>query len=201
MIKIIIVDDDVLIRESLKIIFQMDEEFQVIDTGSNGQEAIHLCEKHAIDIAILDVRMPVMNGVEATASIIGKTQTKVLILTTFDEDDFIQEAFKNGASGYILKNSPPEQIKQAVLSVYSGNKVLSDTVLEAIRKPLDPKSRLQNLTDREIEIVELIAKGLTNLEIANCLFIAEGTVKNSVSNILSKLELKHRTQIAIHYLK
>jgi DNA-binding NarL/FixJ family response regulator len=198
MIKLILVDDDVLIRESLKIILEMDDQFQIVGTGENGKEAISLVEENDVDVAILDIRMPVMNGVEATEVIAKKT--KVLILTTFDEDDLIQEAFNNGASGYLLKNSPPDQIKQAILSVYSGNAVMTDAVLSQLRHPLTRDEKLEGLTNRERDVVQLIAKGLTNAEIASNLFISEGTVKNTVSNILSKLELKHRTQIAVFYL-
>lgn len=208
-INIIIADDDALIRESLKIIFfDLDERFHVVNVAKNGKEAYDICKKEAVDVALLDVRMPILNGVEATAKkIVSDTMVKVLILTTFDEDDYIKNAFLNGASGYLLKNNPPEQIKNAVIAVQGGgNAVVQDVVMEKIKK--NPTSRnnkedkLKELTTREKkEIVTLIAKGLTNKEIANQLFISEGTVKNTVSNVLSKLALKHRTQIAIYYLE
>lgn len=203
-INIIIADDDALIRESLKIIFDLDERFHVVHVAHHGKEAYDICKKEAVDVALLDVRMPILNGVEATAKIVSETMVKVLILTTFDEDDYIKNAFLNGASGYLLKNNPPEQIKNAVLAVQGGNAVVQDVVMEKIKNPpnKNPKEdRLKALTTREKEVVVLIAKGLTNKEIGEKLFISEGTVKNTVSNVLSKLALKHRTQIAIYYLE
>ncbi len=143
-------------------------------------------------------------GLKQLQKIVSDTMVKVLILTTFDEDDYIKNAFLNGASGYLLKNNPPEQIKNAVIAVQGGNAVVQDVVMEKIKNPTsrnNKEDKLKELTTREKEIVTLIAKGLTNKEIANQLFISEGTVKNTVSNVLSKLALKHRTQIAIYYLE
>lgn len=206
MIKIIIADDDQLITESLKIIFDLDDRFELVGTGHNGNEALALCTTHEVDVALLDIRMPEMNGVEATKKIVEATETKVLILTTFDEDDFIKEAFLNGASGYLLKKNPPDQIKNAILSVFGGNVVMQESVLKKIgggqsENDFSDDAKFELLTEREIEIVEAIAEGYTNKEIAEKLFLSEGTVKNSVSSILNKLQLKHRTQIAIYYLK
>lgn len=201
-IKVLIADDDALIRESLKMIFDYDDRFDVVSVCSNGQEAQESCINKNIDVAVLDVRMPIKNGVEATKEIVSQTSTSVMILTTFDEDAYIKEAFANGASGYLLKNSPPDQIKNAVYSISGGNLVVQDVVMAQLNNPSQNRlDKLDGLTSREIEVVELIAEGLTNHEIASRLFITEGTVKNNVSNILSKLELKHRTQIAIFYLK
>ncbi len=203
-INIIIADDDVLIRESLKIIFEMDERFNVVWVAEDGKEAYDICRKKEIDVALLDVRMPFLNGVEATAKIVSDTSAKVLILTTFGEDDYIKNAFLNGASGYLLKNNPPDQIKNAVISVNDGNAVVQDIVMEKIKNPRsknNKEDKLKDLTLREREVVQLIAKGLTNKEIADNLFISEGTVRNTVSHVLGKLSLKHRTQIAIYYLE
>ena len=201
-IKIVIADDDALIRESLVIFFEVDDRFEVIGTAQNGQEALELCLSKEVDVAVLDIRMPTLNGVDATGKIVSSTQTRVLILTTFDDDDDIKKVFLNGASGYLLKNSPPDVIKNAVVTVHGGNNVIQDVVMDQLRNPYkNLKEKLKDLTTREKDVVELIAKGLTNQEIAESLFITEGTVKNLVSQILSKLELKHRTQIAIYYLK
>jgi len=201
-IKIVIADDDALIRESLVIFFEVDDRFEVIGTAQNGQEALELCLSNEVDVAVLDIRMPTLNGVDATGKIVSSTQTRVLILTTFDDDDDIKNVFLNGASGYLLKNSPPDVIKNAVVTVHGGNNVIQDVVMDQLRNPYkNLKEKLKDLTTREKDVVELIAKGLTNQEIAESLFITEGTVKNLVSQILSKLELKHRTQIAIYYLK
>lgn len=200
-IGVLIADDDALIRESLKMIFDYDDRFEVIHVCSNGQEAIEACQSYDIDVAILDVRMPGVNGVEATQAIVAGTKTSVMILTTFDEDEFIKAAFGHGASGYLLKNSPPDQIKNAVYGIKGGNMVVQNVVMAQLNKPSQKHAQmLDGLTVREVEVVQGIAQGLTNGEIAKLLFITEGTVKNTVSNILSKLALKHRTQIAIFYL-
>jgi DNA-binding NarL/FixJ family response regulator len=200
-VKIIIADDDALIRESLNIIFNLDERFEIIKVCENGKEAVDVCRDKQVDVAILDIRMPELNGVEATKAIVELTDTRVMILTTFDEDAYVKDAFSYGASGYLLKNSPPDQIKNAVLTVYGGSSVVQDVVMEQLNSPnVERLKKLDILTTREKEVVALIAEGLTNFEIAGKLFITEGTVKNTVSNILGKLELKHRTQIAIFYL-
>lgn len=205
MVRLIIADDDQLITESLKIIFDLDERFDLVGVGQNGREAVALCRRKDVDVALLDVRMPEMNGVDATKVIVAETNTKVLILTTFDEDEFIKEAFRNGASGYLLKKNPPDQIKHAILAVSGGNAVVQDSVLKKIGavdvNEVEDDGRFDLLTEREMEIVEAIAEGFTNKEIAERLFLSEGTIKNNVSSILSKLQLKHRTQIAIYYLK
>jgi DNA-binding NarL/FixJ family response regulator len=205
-IKVLIADDDILIRESLKIILGLDEEFEVVGSVENGLEALEKCIKEEIDIALLDVRMPVMNGVEAVKEIVMKTTTKALILTTFDEDEYIFKALKNGARGYLLKNNSPEKIKDAIKTVFGGNTVMQDGILDkftqAIRSPkLDKMPKSDSFTEREIDIIKAIAEGLSNKEISNKLYISEGTVKNYITSILNKTELRHRTQIAICYLK
>lgn len=204
-IKILIADDDELIRESLKIILNMNEEFSIVATASNGLEAVKACLREEIDVALLDVRMPVMNGVEALKEIVSKCSTKTLILTTFDEDEYIKDALKYGAMGYLLKNNSPEKIKNAIYTVLNGNIVLQDTI---IKKIINPDKENQNgfnyknkFTEREKEIIKLIAEGLSNKGIAGNLHISEGTVKNYISSILDKTYLDHRTQIAIYYLK
>lgn len=202
-LRVIIADDDALIRDGLRIIFELDERFDLVDVVENGQQAFRVCRDNEVDVALLDVRMPEMNGVEATLKIVSETKTKALILTTFDEDQFISKAFENGASGYLLKNNSADQIKNAVISVAGGNMVVQDVVMSQItnKDKNNRDDKLSVLTNREQEIVGRILEGLTNKEIAETLFISEGTVKNAVSGILSKLELKHRTQIAIYVLK
>ncbi|ORX23602.1 DNA-binding response regulator [Thermoanaerobacterium sp. PSU-2] len=203
-IKILIADDDSLIRESLKIILEMDKDFEVLSCVDDGLKALNYCLKHDVDVALIDVRMPVMNGVQASYEICSRTKTKVLILTTFDDDEYIVDVIKSGAKGYLLKNNSPENIKNAIKMVYAGNSVIQDVVLdkikEGIRKCDDSKIDMSMFTKREIEIMDLISKGLSNKEIADKLFISEGTVKNYISSILDKTSLQHRTQIAIYYL-
>ena len=209
-IKVLIADDDALIRESLKIILEVDDQIEVVSCVLNGQEAIEGCSQDNIDVALLDVRMPVMNGVEATKEIVEKSDTKVLILTTFDEDEYISQSIKNGAKGYLLKNNSPDKIINAIKTINGGNSVIQEDVLDKIRcqlddnnmnKDQDNKIDISKFTERELEVVKAIAEGLTNKEIALRLFISEGTVKNYITSILNKTKLKHRTQIAIYYLK
>ena len=159
MINTIIADDDNLIRESLKIILSIDDEINVIDAFENGQEAMKYCLTNSVDIALLDVRMPIMNGVDATKEIVSRSNTKVIILTTFDEDEYINKALKNGAKGYLLKNNPPENIINAIKMVHKGNSVIQDNVLNKISENISSlNSNVVNkdkFTQREIEIIKL----------------------------------------------
>ncbi|WP_373898223.1 response regulator [Haloimpatiens sp. FM7315] len=203
-IQVLIADDDSLIREGLKIILDMDERFHVVDTVDNGLKAIESCKNKPIDVALLDMRMPVMNGVEAIKYISNSSKVKILVLTTFDEDDYIKEALKYGAKGYILKNNTPDAIKNAIISVYHGSNVIEDVIMEKLKQGFvdtdDNKIDINKFTKREIEVIKYISKGLSNKEISEKLFLSEGTVKNYITNILNKTELKHRTQIAIYYI-
>ena len=206
-IQVIIADDNSFIREGLKIILSTYEEFAVLDTVSDGKEAVDYCLAHEVDLALLDVRMPNMNGVEATKLITEQTSTKPIILTTFDDDEYILEAIKNGAKGYLLKNNDPEQIRDAMKSVFHGNSILQDVIFEKLKSNLSPtnnaaetKIDLTQFTEREREILSLIAKGYSNKGISKELFISEGTVANYITSILGKTGLDHRTQIAIFYL-
>ncbi|MDC2865837.1 response regulator transcription factor [Bacillus sp. BP-3] len=205
-IKVIIADDNSFIREGMKIILSTYEEFEVLETVNDGQEALDYCQKHDVDIALLDVRMPNMNGVEATKLICEQTKTKPLILMTFDDDEYILDAVKNGAKGYLLKNNDPERIRDAIKSVHHGNTVMQDVVLNKIKSNLqgnkEEGSKIDKslFTERELSIIALIAKGFSNKEISKQLFISEGTIANYITSVLNKTGLEHRTQIAIYYL-
>ncbi|MDH5161258.1 response regulator transcription factor [Heyndrickxia oleronia] len=205
-IKIIIADDNSFIREGLKIILNTYEEFEVLDTLNDGKEAVDYCKNNEVDVALLDVRMPHMNGVEATKIISKETKTKPMILTTFDDDEYILDAIKNGAKGYLLKNNEPERIRDAIRSVYNGNSIIQDIVLEKIKsnlletKETETKIDPTLFTTRERDIMSLIAKGYSNKEISKQLFISEGTVANYITSILGKTGLEHRTQIAIYFI-
>lgn len=203
-IKVLIADDDILIREGLKIILQSDDRFDVLDCVENGLKAVEYCTREKVDVALLDVRMPVLDGLQAAREISSKSGTKPLILTTFDDDNFIISAVKNGARGYLLKGSSPSRILDAIRIVHEGGTVMQDVAMDIIKSELSA-GRKTNIpdglfTDRELEIVTLIAKGLSNREIASTLFMSEGTIKNYISAILDKTGLEHRTQIAIYYL-
>lgn len=210
-IKILIADDDTLIREGLRIILQLDDDFEVASCVENGKQAVEFCRTNKVDIALLDVRMPVMNGLEASKAIAEGGYARPLILTTFDDAELIVGAVKSGARGYLLKNTPPERLKDSIKVVYNGGTVMQDLAFEKIKFELesntmqkkDPAARkIKNelFTERELQIMELIAKGLSNREIAQTIYISEGTVKNYISSILDKTGLQHRTQIAIYYL-
>ncbi|MGG7076640.1 response regulator transcription factor [Clostridium sardiniense] len=204
-IRLVIGEDDDLIRESLKIILGANSNIEVLDAFPNGREALEYVVRNDVDIALLDVRMPIMNGVLATKEINEKSNTKVIILTTFDEDDYIKSAISYGAKGYLLKNTPPDKIISAIEMVYAGNSVIQEEVLSKLSSNLDYKEKeefdMTQFTEREIEIIKEISKGASNKEISSSLFISEGTVKNYITSILQKTGLSHRTQIAIKYLK
>ncbi len=203
-IKVLIADDDALIREGLKIILQSDDRFEVSGCVENGSKAVEFCSKQQVDVALLDVRMPVKDGLEAAREIASGTKTKALILTTFDDDDFILNAVKYGAKGYLLKSSPPARIMDAIRIVHEGGTVMQDVAMDIIKGELSAERKgcipEGLLTERETDIVTLLAKGLSNRDIAARLFMSEGTVKNYISSILGKTGLEHRTQLAIYYL-
>ncbi|SFA83728.1 response regulator transcription factor [Clostridium frigidicarnis] len=201
-IKILICDDDKLIRESLKILLPLDSEIEVVAEASNGNEAIEMCNTKEIDVALIDIRMPELNGVEAVKEIAHRSNTKCLILTTFDEEIYVNEALKCGAKGYILKNNSPEQIIHAIKSVYNDTIVMNENILDKIKgKDCEPEISKYKFTERELDIIKAISEGLSNKEISGKLFISQGTVRNYITTILDKTDLKHRTQIAINYLK
>lgn len=203
-IKIVLADDDSLIRESFKIILSYDEHIEVMNAFGDGMDAIEYCSKEKVDIALLDVRMPRVNGIQATREIVKRSDTKVIILTTFDEDEYIGEAMKCGARGYILKSSESSMILDTIKDIY-----LEDLMYKSIdwsdrdvfiEKIFQNKEELLNFTRKEKEIVKEIASGLTNKEIAKKLFISEGAVKRYISSILNKTGLARRIQIAMFYL-
>jgi DNA-binding NarL/FixJ family response regulator len=209
-IRVLLADDDALIREGLNIIIGMDPEFLVAACASNGKEAVEAALSHSdIDVALVDIRMPVMDGVQATREICARTPVKVLILTTFDDDEYIRDAIRAGAKGYLLKNSTPDKIKSSIRMIHQGGSVMEGLVLDKIRNSLSREAPEHEssggidttlFSEREIEIMKLIAEGLSNREIASTLFISEGTVKNYITSILDKTNLDHRTQVAIYYL-
>ena len=201
-IRILICDDDTLIRESLKIILPLKGDIEVIGEAANGRECIDFCLENEVDVALIDIRMPIVNGVEAVREIVKNTKTKCIVLTTFDEEDYINEAIIYGAKGYILKNNSPQQIANSIVSVYNNTIVMNENVLGKLRvKESEPEIKKYNFTDREVEIIKAISEGLSNKEISNKLFISEGTIRNYITTILNKTGLEHRTALAVNYLK
>jgi DNA-binding NarL/FixJ family response regulator len=203
-IKVLIADDDALVREGLRVILQVDDRFEVVACVANGKEAVEVCAKKSVDVALLDVRMPVMDGLAAAAEISRLGGTRALMLTTFDNDDLVAGAISSGARGYLLKSSPPQRIKDAIGVVADGGSVIQDAAMDKLKQRLasPPQPRIDEsiFSEREMEVIKAIAAGQSNKEIAEKLFISEGTVKNHVSSILDKTGLDHRTQIAIYYL-
>lgn len=208
-IRILIVDDQPIVCEGLNTILQFEEDFEVVGICHNGQEALDFCEQNIPDIILMDARMPVINGIEATGEITRLfPDTRVLILTTFNEDMLIVEGLQNGAKGFLLKDIEPEELCKIIRVVYDGGVCLHPDVSQKILSNLSDKVRenpvdklsgydISQLTNREKEVLKLIGKGLSNSEIASVLFIVEGTVKNHVSSLLDKLGARDRTQLAL----
>ncbi|NLM86032.1 MAG: response regulator transcription factor [Clostridiales bacterium] len=199
MIKVAVIDDDALIRESLGILLEGKEGIHIVGFGENGLEALRLAPQ--CDVMLLDLRMPLKGGLDVLKEVAA--QTRVLVLTTFDDDAEIVKALRGGAHGYLLKSAKPAAIIQAIAQLHQGKSVFDEVALEALRRSLKPAStaKLAELSERENEIVKAIADGLSNRQIADALFISEGTVKNHITAILQKTGLAHRTQIAVSHLK
>lgn len=208
-IKVMIADDSDFVRDGMKIILDVDDDFEVLGTAANGSELIKLAENNRPDVILMDIQMPEMDGIEATRHIVERDLGKVLILTTFDDDELVQQALKNGAKGYLIKNHTPEHLKQMIKSVYNGTGVMEESILQTLagragntgdRSPQSAGFDTSGYSERELDIVRAVAEGLSNKEIAAKLYISEGTVKNYITNILAKENLSHRTALAVYYL-
>ncbi len=204
--KVLIVDDDGLIRDGIKLSMELEDDFEVIGTASNGQEAFDICKKNRPDLVLMDIRMPIMDGVLGTKLIKDHfNDIKVVILTTYKDDQYIKEAMQNGAEGYILKNQSLDSIIDSLRVVASGNTVLEKGVAETLHSILKEEKKSESVSydfsEREFEILKLVAEGLSNKEISEKLFLSQGTVRNYVSGLLTKLDLRDRTQLAIFYYK
>ncbi|MDS0527751.1 response regulator transcription factor [Clostridium sp. SHJSY1] len=207
-IKIIIVDDEKLIREGLKIILSSYEDLEVVAICENGRKAYEYCLKNEVDVALMDIRMGEYDGVMATKLIKEKVdKVKVLMLTTFQDSEYIQDALKYGASGYLLKDSSYDLIHGGIKAAFEGNIVVHPEIAtkfiikDKSEEDLEEIKENTNLTDRELLIIKEIANGFSNKEIGEKMFLTEGTIKNNITNILSKLGLRDRTQIAIFAFK
>ncbi len=208
MIKLIICDDQEVVCQGLKAILSTAENLEVLGIASNGAEAIDLVESHPADVILMDLKMPIMNGIHATKAIKEKhPEIKILVLTTYDADAWLFDAIRNGADGYLLKDTSREALIQAIEEIVAGNtpvdtKVAGKLFHQLAKQALPGDSTLgRNLSDREKEILKLITHGMANAEIAQTLFLSEGTVRNYVSAILEKLEVEDRTQAAVLALR
>lgn len=206
-INVLIADDEELITNSLKMILDYEDDINVLFVCQNGDEAYEkVLQNNNIHVVLMDIRMPVCDGVLSTKKILKvRPDIKIIILTTFNDDEYIFEALKNGAKGYLLKNIKADEIINAIRIVHEGNLLVHPEVATKLSSMLkaDKKKLIYNLnlSETEIEIIKLISDGLSNREIAKKIFLTEGTVKNKITDILSKLKLRDRTQIAIFYLK
>jgi DNA-binding NarL/FixJ family response regulator len=207
MIRVLLVDDQIIIRQGIKSLLESQSDFEIVGDVQNGKEAITQVEILQPDVVLMDVRMPTMDGVAATGVICQQfANVNVLILTTFDDDEYVSQAMLLGAKGYLLKDTPLEPLANAIRSVYAGHTHLGPGLLDKIISPVSnstpsnsPSAPLEfaELTPREKDVLRLIASGANNREIAQSLFIAERTVKNHVTSILMRLNLRDRTQAAI----
>lgn len=203
--RIIIVDDDALVTASLKIILEVNPDIEVLATGTSGVDAIKLYDAYKPDILLMDIRMEQMDGLEASGKIIAAhPEAKILLLTTFADDEYIVKAIHTGAKGYILKQDF-ESVAPAITAVYNGQTVFGNEIMNKIPSLLQQEDSFDylsyNLTEKEFELIRLIADGLNNKEIAEQLYLSEGTVRNYLSSILMKLDLRDRTQLACFYYK
>lgn len=203
-IRLVLVDDEPLIRRGLKALLSIEPDLEVIGEADNGEGAVRLAETLQPDLVLMDVRMPLMDGVAATQAICDRfSQVKVLVLTTFAEDDYIVRAMRAGAIGYLLKGTDADDLINAICAAHKGFVQLGPGVGQQMLSHLappdasEPPTELSDLTLREREILQAIAQGLNNREIAQTLFISEKTVKNHITSILSRLDLRDRTQAAL----
>lgn len=201
--KVIVIDDDRLVSVSLKTILEADPEIEVVALGNSGGEAVVLYNEYKPDILLMDIRMDGMTGLEASELILAEDRdARILYLTTFLDDEYIIKALKIGAKGYLLKQAF-ESIVPALKAVYSGQSVFGDEIVTKIPMLLGGEAAVDfsaySISERDLEIIEGVAQGLSNREISETLFLSEGTVRNYISNILDKLELRDRTQLAIFY--
>jgi DNA-binding NarL/FixJ family response regulator len=204
MISLLLVDDQNLIRQGLKALLELEPDIQVIGEAENGVIAIERVRTLQPNVVLMDIRMPVMDGVNATKEICQQFPlVNILMLTTFDDDTYVSAAIEHGAKGYLLKDTPSEEIAAAIRAVDRGYTHLAPGMLAKIMSGRNDKvaatlpTEIEELTPRELEVLKLIAKGANNREIAQVLYISEGTVKNHVTNLLNRLNLRDRTQAAI----
>jgi DNA-binding NarL/FixJ family response regulator len=202
--KIVVCDDQALIRDGLEMLLNLERDIEVVGLAQDGAEGVELTARHQPDLVLMDLKMPGMNGIEATRQIHARFPAiKVLVLTTYDDDEWVFDAIRAGAAGYLLKDTPREEVIQAVRGTVAG-KSFVDPSVAGKRLPLGAGHQTQpatlitdKLTSRETEVLRLLARGFTNADIASHLHLSEGTVRNYVSTIFAKLDVPDRTQAAV----
>ena len=208
MVRVLIVDDQALVRTGFRMILEAEDDVEVVGEATDGAEAVERARELDPDVILMDVRMPNVDGLEATRRLLdGRDQgPRVLILTTFDLDEYVYEALRAGASGFLLKDTPPEQLVEAIHVVARGDALLAPSITrriieEFVRRPPDsvrkPAPGLDELTPRELEMLRYMARGLSNAEIAEEAFVSETTVKTHVARVLMKLHLRDRVQAVV----
>ena len=206
MIRVLIVDDEPLVRSGVRMILEGEHDIEIVGEAADGNEALEQAHALTPDIVLLDIRMPGLDGIETTRRLLErKAAPRILILTTFDLDEYVYEAMKAGASGFLLKNVPPAKLVDAVRTVADGDALLAPAITRRMierfvqRAPAGAgrPAQLAELTERELDVLRLIARGLSNAEIGKALFLSEATIKSHVNRILSKLDLRDRTQATV----
>ena len=203
MIKVIVVDDQVVLRESIKFRIDSDDEIKVVGCGGNGIEAMELCDRFLPDVVLMDIMMPICDGIEATKRIKLKYNSiKVIILTIFIDNENITKAMKNGADGYVLKDIDPKELINIIKNTVSGLRIIHQDVLDTLVSEFASNTKLTvgssfDLSEKELEIIKWIVHGKSTKEVAALVFLSEGRVRNIISEILTKLDMKDRVQLAI----
>lgn len=205
--RLVVVDDQRLVRSSFAMMLSVEDDIDVVGDAADGAQAVELVRRVRPDLVLMDVQMPVMDGIAATAQIVAADLAKVVLLTTFDRDDYLFDGLRAGASGFLLKNTQPEDLVDAIRSVARGHSLLAPevtlrviermTVPDSARADAEQERALARLTPREREVLELVGRGLANAEIAQRLFLGEATVKTHVSSCLAKLHLRDRVQAVV----
>jgi DNA-binding NarL/FixJ family response regulator len=204
-ISVLIADDQRLVRAGFRVILAGEPDISVVGEAANGAEAVELARKLAPDVVLMDIRMPTMDGLTAARQVLSSGDSRVLMLTTFDADEYVYETLRMGASGFLLKDAPPDQLIGAVRSIASGNALIDPAITRrlisrfahAVRPATMQPAALRDLTARELDVLRLVARGLANAEIAAELVVEESTVKTHVSRILLKLGLRDRVQAVV----
>ena len=204
MISVLIADDQAMVRSGLRLILEAEDDIIVVAEAENGEEGVRLARREKPDVVLMDVRMPVMDGLEATRQITEQVEgTRVIVLTTFDLDDYVYGSLRAGASGFLLKDADGDQLVAAVRVIAAGDALIAPSVTKRLISEFADRPQstevqgLDDLTERELEVLVLVAKGMSNAEIAEALFVSETTVKTHVSHILTKLHLRDRVQAVV----